>query len=91
MDTGRVSFAVEGVVSVVGVSCWAINTARCGLGANNDGPFHNYLRDRKAKGFSVILMAYMRGFGDTDDPHGQRNEGGYPFLDGDTVRLNPSE
>ena len=30
----------------------------------------------------------MRGFGDTKEPHGQANEGGYPFPDGDTAKLN---
>jgi len=67
---------------------WAINTARCGLGERGDGPFFEYLADRKRKGFSAILMAYLRGFGDTEEPAGQRNEGGYPFVEGDTRRLN---
>ena len=69
---------------------WSINTHRCGLGDGSGGPFYQYLADRKAKGFSMILMSYMRGFGDTREPHGQRNEGGYPFPEGDVQQLNPS-
>ena len=70
---------------------WAGNTARCGLGENRDGPFYRYLSDRKAKGFTTILMQYMRGFGDTTtEPAGQRNEGGHPFREGDVARLNPA-
>ena len=73
---------------LLGDTNWSINTARCGLGDDQDGPFYRYLTDRKTKGFTTILMAYMRGFGDTDEPAGQRNEGGYPFVDGDTEKLN---
>ena len=70
---------------------WAGNTLRCGLGRDKDGPFYGYLADRKAKGFTAVLMAYMRGFGDTTaEPAGQRNEGGYPFEAGDCERLNPA-
>ena len=59
---------------------WAGNSARCGLGENEDGPFHRYIADRKAKGFTAVLMQYMRGFGDTtNEPAGQRNEGGIPL------------
>ena len=69
---------------------WAGNSARCGLGEGNDGPFFQYLTDRKTKGFTTILIQYMRGFGDTtNEQAGQRNEGGYPFEDGDGSRLNP--
>lgn len=66
---------------------WSINTQRCGLGENSDGPFYTYLDDRKSKGYTMILMSYMRGFGDTREPAGQRNEGGYPFPDADLQRL----
>ena len=70
---------------------WAINTARCGLGENQDGPFYQYLVDRKAKGFNTILMSYMRGFGDTpNEIAGHRNEGGYPFVEGEISRMNPA-
>ncbi|TWU31819.1 apiosidase-like domain-containing protein [Novipirellula artificiosorum] len=72
----------------LGDTNWSINTARCGLGANQDGPFFEYLNDRKSKGFAAILVAYMRGFGDTDEPAGQRNEGGYPFTGGQVEQLN---
>ena len=59
---------------------WAGNSARCGLGENEDGPFHRYIADRKAKGFTAVLMQYMRGFGDTtNEPAGQRNEWGIPL------------
>lgn len=67
---------------------WSINTQRCGLGENSDGPFYKYLDDRKSKGFTMVLMSYMHGFGDTREPAGQRNEGGYPFPDADLQRLN---
>ncbi len=67
---------------------WSINTQRCGLGENGDGPFYQYLADRKSKGFSLILMSFMHGFGDTREPAGQRNEGGYPFPGGDVQQLN---
>ncbi|GJM30437.1 MAG: hypothetical protein DHS20C17_30720 [Cyclobacteriaceae bacterium] len=68
---------------------WAINTSRCGLGSNHDGPFYEYLKDRKSKQFTAILMSFLRGFGDVEDINGYRNEGGYPFSDGDFNQLNP--
>ena len=69
---------------------WSGNTARCGLGENNDGPFFQYLADRKAKGFSAILIKYLNGFDDGPaNPTGERNEGGYAFLQRDFNRLNP--
>ena len=68
---------------------WAINTSRCGLGNKQDGPFFQYLRDRKSKQFTTILMQYLRGFGDVENINGYRNEGGYPFPDDDLSRLNP--
>ena len=69
---------------------WVGNSARCGFGENQCGPFFEYLADRKAKGFTTILMQYMRGFGDaTNEKAGQRNEGGYPFEGGDVNHLNP--
>lgn len=70
---------------------WSGNTARCGLGENNDGPFFQYLADRKTKGFSAILIKYLNGFDDGPaNPIGERNEGGYAFLGRDLNRLNPA-
>jgi hypothetical protein len=69
---------------------WAGNTARCSLGANEDGPFFQYLSDRQAKGFNTILMQYVHGYGDYPDGQAHRNEGGYAFLDRDPARLNPA-
>ncbi len=53
---------------------WAINTSRCGLGNNQDGPFYQYLKDRKSKQFSTILTSYLRGFGDVENINGYRND-----------------
>jgi hypothetical protein len=69
---------------------WAANTARCGLGEREDGPFYQYLADRAAKGFTAILMQYFHGYGDYPDAPGHRNEGGHTFLDRDVTRLNPA-
>ncbi len=69
---------------------WAGNTARCGLGTNEDGPFFQHLADRKAKGFTTILMQYFHGYGDYPDSPGHRNEGGKPYLDIRTKELNPA-
>ncbi|OPZ17136.1 MAG: putative endoglucanase [candidate division BRC1 bacterium ADurb.BinA364] len=69
---------------------WSANTLRCGLGQNGDGPFFQYLRDRKEKKFTAILHVFLSGFGDDPEPIGQANEGGYPFPDGDLKRLNAS-
>ena len=73
---------------------WAGNTARCGLGSNQDGPFFQYLSDRKRKGFTAILMQLFHGFGDYGygrypEVLGHRNEGGKPFHDGVVTELNP--
>jgi hypothetical protein len=69
---------------------WAANTARCGLGANQDGPFFQHLADRKEKGFTAILMQYFHGYGDYPDSPGHRNEGGKPYRDIATKELNPA-
>jgi hypothetical protein len=69
---------------------WAGNTARCGLGDNQDGPFFRHLEDRKAKGFTAILMQYFHGYGDYPDSPGHRNEGGKPYTDIQTKELNPA-
>lgn len=70
---------------------WAANTARCGLGAADDGPFFQYLADRQAKGFTAILLKYFDGYGDYPDAPGHRNEGGKIFFaEHDPQRLNPA-
>lgn len=69
---------------------WAGNTARCGLGDNRNGPFFQHLADRKAKGFTAILMQYFHGYGDYSDSPGHRNEGGKPYRDIRTKELNPA-
>lgn len=68
---------------------WAGNTTRCGLGDNGDGPFFQYLADRRAKGFTAVLMQYIHGYGDYPDAQAHRNEGGYAFVARDPARLNP--
>ena len=69
---------------------WAGNTARCGLGDNQDGPFFQYLADRRAKGFTAVLMQCIHGYGDYPDGQAHRNEGGYAFLDRNSARPNPA-
>ena len=70
---------------------WSGNRSRCGLGEQEDGPFFQYLADRRAKGFTTILIKYLNGFDDgPSNPKGERNEGGYAFLERDFNRLNPS-
>ncbi|MGH8017453.1 MAG: DUF4038 domain-containing protein [Opitutaceae bacterium] len=71
-------------------TAWAANTARCGLGEREDGPFFQYLADRRAKGFNAILMQYFHGYGDYPDSPGHRNEGGYTYFERDPARLNPA-
>lgn len=68
---------------------WAGNTARCGLGDYQEGPFFQHLADRKAKGFNTILMQYFHGYGDYPDSAGHRNEDGKPYLNIETKDLNP--
>ena len=69
---------------------WAGNTARAGFDTQTGGPFRDYLKDRKARGFTTILMGAVHGFGDyPDDPTGHANEGGHLFLNQDFERLNP--
>lgn len=69
---------------------WAGNTARCALGEHQDGPFYQYLADRRSKGFTAVLMQYFHGYGDYPDSPGHRNEGGKPFLGQPAERLNPA-
>lgn len=69
---------------------WAGNTARCGLGEQQDGPFFQYLADRRGKGFTAVLMQYFHGYGDYPNSPGHRNEGGKPFLGQPAERLNPA-
>ncbi len=68
---------------------WAGNTARCGLGSNQDGPFFQYLSDRKSKGITTILMQLFHGYGDYPNSPGHRNEGGKTFFDDSLTQLNP--
>jgi hypothetical protein len=68
---------------------WAGNTARCGLGDHEDGPFYQHLADRKAKGFNTILMQYFHGYGDYPESLGHRNEGGKPYTNIESKELNP--
>ena len=90
-DNGRYFQYADGTPTfILADTLWAANTLRCGLGENEDGPFFQYLDDRRSKGFTAVLMESMRGFGDTDtEIAGQRNEGGYPFHDNEVERLNP--
>ncbi|SHF20597.1 Putative collagen-binding domain of a collagenase [Mariniphaga anaerophila] len=74
---------------LLGDTDWANNTLRCGLGEDGDGPFFQYLQDRKSKGFTTILMKFMRGTGDTQDIDCQENEGGFPFNTLAEKKLNP--
>lgn len=69
---------------------WAGNTARCGLGDQKDGPFFQYLADRREKGFTAVLMQAVHGYGDYPNGQAHRNEGGYAFLDRDPAKLNPA-
>lgn len=69
---------------------WAGNTARCGLGSDGAGPFTDFLADRKAKGFTAVLMQLIHGYGDYPDGQAHRNEDGYAFDERDPVRLNAS-
>jgi len=50
---------------------WAMNASRCGISQDRDGPFHTWLADRRAKGFTAIMTELF----EID----QANEGGYPF------------
>ena len=68
---------------------WAGNTTRCGLGDHKDGPFFQYLADRREKGFTAILIQAIHGYGDYPNGQAHRNEGGYALLDCDPARLNP--
>lgn len=68
---------------------WSLNTSRCGIGTNDNGPFFEYLTDRKSKNFTTILMSYLNGFGDVTEINGFQNEGGHPFFDDDVTQLNP--
>lgn len=91
-DNGRYFEYTDGTpLLLLADTLWSGNTARCGLGETNDGPFFQYLADRKAKGFSAILIKYLNGFDDGPaNPRGERNEGGYAFLQRDFEHLNPA-
>lgn len=68
---------------------WAANTARCGLGSHQDGPFYQIISFLKRKGFTAILMQFFHGYGDYQDSPGHRNEGGKPFVGNTVEELNP--
>jgi len=55
----------------IGDTIWSMNTRRCGLGDNSDGPFYIWLKDRKEKGFTVALSEFFE--------INQPNENGFPF------------
>lgn len=90
-DGGRTFAYADGAPCfLLADTLWAGNTARCGLGDGKDGPFFQYLADRRDKGFTAILMQAIHGYGDYPDGQAHRNEGGYAFLDRDPTRLNPA-
>lgn len=90
-DNGRYFEYADGTPCfLLADTLWAGNTARCGLGAHQDGPFFQHLADRRAKGYTAILMQYFHGYGDYPDSPGHRNEGGYPYFDIKTKNLNPA-
>lgn len=68
---------------------WAGNTTRCGLATDGTGPFAGFLADRKAKGFTAVLMQLIHGYGDYPDGQAHRNEGGHAFFERDPAKLNP--
>ena len=89
-DGRTFQYADGSPVLLLADTLWGGNTARCGLGDQADGPFHQYLADRRSKGFNTVLMRFLNGFGDEpNNPEGQRNEGGRAFLDRELTRLNP--
>lgn len=66
----------------IGDTNWPLNTLRCGLRPDDpdhdgyaEGAFYAYVKNRKAKGFTVIQTSLWRSY--LGSP--QRNEGGYPF------------
>ncbi|MFZ5828968.1 MAG: DUF4038 domain-containing protein [Planctomycetota bacterium] len=88
---GRYFHYADGTpVLLLADTLWAGNTARCGLGRNEDGPFFRYLADRRQKGFNTVLMEFIHGYGDYPDGQGHRNEGGYALLNRDPAQLNPA-
>ncbi len=90
-ESGRYFEYADGTpVFLLANTLWGGNTARCGLGENESGPFFQHLFDRKAKGFNTMLMQYFHGYGDYPDSPGHRNEGGKPYLDIETKELNPA-
>jgi len=88
--TGRYFVYADGTPFFwLGDTLWAMNTRRCGLGSNAEGPFYAWLRDRKAKGFTVVVAQYF------PSDNGQPNEEGHAFAEegggaaGKFARLNP--
>jgi len=84
---GRYFIYADGVPFLwIGDTIWSMNTRRCGLGPDSQGPFYVWLNDRKAKGFNVVFSEYFEV--------NQQNEGGYAFPanthgKGDYDDLNP--
>jgi len=80
----------------LGDTCWHMNERRCGLGANEDGPFFVWLADRKEKGFTVINhWLYASGHPKRNQEIISENEGGPAWgadKEGrhDFAALNPS-
>jgi hypothetical protein len=75
-------------IFLLGDTNWSLNTVRCGLDANSQGPMATYLNDRRSKGFSAVFTEMV----EIDQP----NEGGHPYPentnwpgDGDYGSLNP--
>lgn len=56
---------------ILGDTNWAMNTRRCYLRDDGEGPFQVWLRDRRSKGFTAVAVELY----EIEQP----NEGGYPF------------
>jgi hypothetical protein len=66
------SYADETPFFWLGDTNWAFGSLRCGVGDGQEGPFHEWLRDRQAKGFTAVNVEYARRVD-------RKNEGGYPW------------
>ncbi len=80
-ETGRHFTYADGTPFLyLGDTCRHMNEERGGLGQNEDGPFYVWMRDRKAKGFSVVNhWLYASGHPSRDEETCSRNEGGHAF------------
>ena len=64
----------------LGDTCWEMNQGRCGFTGDDDGPFLTWMRDRKAKGFTVVNhWLFASGHPKADQETPSRNEGGPAF------------